>query len=591
MRQVASKAESKEDIEDLSKYATLVDRLRWLANDRPNVVATKFIPDGITLDSAMSYAELDGSARRFAAQLQKHNLSEERIVLMLPTGLDYLIAFFGCLYAGAIAITSYLPRPNRGLARLESIVNDAKPAAIIGHDDNLKTTELLEFLTTGSASPKLLSVKFMSKGDAAQWIKPDINRNSLAMLQYTSGSTSTPKGVMVSHGNVLNNCQMLIDALKPTKKTLGLSWLPLFHDMGLIGGALTPILVGFPIILMNFESFLMRPLRWLQAISNHRVNWSVGPNFAYDQCVKKVTAEQQEKLDLRSWQVALIGAETVRGSTLENFSQAFRNNGFSLEAFYPCYGLAEATLFVTGGARDTTPSFCQAGTSSTADSLSVSTKTALVSCGWPRLQEKVMVVDTVTGIPCPPGTVGEIWVTGPNIAIGYWQKPEATQTTFRAELVGDDHQYLRTGDLGFQLDNELYVTGRLKNMMIVAGRNIHLEDVEHTVISSQPESRLGGCAAFCVDQNLDQLLVLIVEIDRAEIKNIRQNKTADETLAFADELEKSISTAVVQQHDTAVHDIIFVRAGEISKTSSGKTQHHVCREKYLAGELVSTAFS
>jgi acyl-CoA synthetase (AMP-forming)/AMP-acid ligase II len=430
----------------------------------------------------------------------------------------------------------------------------------------------------------------MSKGDAEQWIEPVIDYDTLAILQYTSGSTSTPKGVMVSHGNVLNNCQMLVDALKPTRETLGLSWLPLFHDMGLIGGALTPILVGFPIILMNFESFLMRPLRWLQAISRHRVSWSVGPNFAYDQCVKKVTAAQREELDLSSWQVALIGAETVRNNTLEDFSNTFDNNGFNLKAFYPCYGLAEATLFVTGGAHDAAPKFFHPGTSSSTDNSSVSTTATLVSCGWPRLQEKVMIVDTVTSIPCPPGIVGEIWVTGPNIAMGYWQKPEATQTTFRATIAGDDCQYLRTGDLGFQLDNELYVTGRIKNMMVVAGRNIHLEDVEHTVIYSQSEFQVGGCAAFCIDKNLDQLLVLIVEIDRAVIKDMRQNKTAEEALAFADGLQKSISTAVVQQHETAIHDIVFVRTGEISKTSSGKTQHYICREQYLAGKLVSAAF-
>jgi len=301
MKHPAKKTGLDEDVVDLSRYATLVDRLRWLSSDRPDVVAVKFIPDGIKLDSELSYTELDQRARQFAAQLQKLNLFEQRIVLMLPTGLDFLIAFFGCLYAGAIAITSYPPRPNRSLARLESIVSDAKPAAIIVNESYLNNTELQDFLTTGADSLKLLSVESMSEGDAESWIEPIIDCSTLAMLQYTSGSTSTPKGVMVSHGNVLHNCQMLIDALKPTRETLGLSWLPLFHDMGLIGGALTPILVGFPIILMNFESFLMRPLRWLQAISNHRVNWSVGPNFAYDQCVKKLKAEQKKELDLSSW--------------------------------------------------------------------------------------------------------------------------------------------------------------------------------------------------------------------------------------------------------------------------------------------------
>jgi acyl-CoA synthetase (AMP-forming)/AMP-acid ligase II len=370
-----------EDVVDLSKYATLVDRLRWLSSDRPDAVAVKFIPDGIKLDSELSYAELDLRVRQFAAQLQQLNLYEQRIVLMLPTGLDFLIAFFGCLYAGAIAITSYPPRPNRSFARLESIVHDAKPAAIIVNDNYLNNTELLELLTTGPDSPKLLSVEPMSEGDAERWVEPVIDRDTLAMLQYTSGSTSTPKGVMISHGNVLHNCQMLIDALKPTRETIGLSWLPLFHDMGLIGGALTPMLVGFPIILMNFESFLMRPLRWLQAISYHRVNWSVGPNFAYDQCVKKVTVAQREELDLSSWQVALIGAETVRVNTLEDFASTFRNANFSLKSFYPCYGLAEATLFVTGGARDTAPCFYHPGTSSTMDSPSPSTKATLVRCG------------------------------------------------------------------------------------------------------------------------------------------------------------------------------------------------------------------
>ena len=581
--------------DDLTQCTSLVERMQWLKTHRKNDIAIQFMADGETLDCALSYSDLDRCARCFAATLQRLDLSGERVVLMLPTGKDYVVALFGCLYAGCIAIPSFPPRPNRSLKRVESILTDATPAAIIVQEEVLGNKNLCELLNHHKQSTQLLTTTAMTNDNAERWLDPCVRQEAIAMLQYTSGSTSSPKGVMVSHGNLLNNCQMLIQALKPSRKTQGLSWLPLFHDMGLIGGVIMPLSVGFPMIIMNFESFLIRPLRWLNAISKHRVNWSVAPSFAYSHCVRKISEEQRKHLDLSCWEMAMVGAEPVRYTTLNDFCREFQYCGFNPSTFYPAYGLAEASLFVTGGAQDIAPTLYQKnerrGQEDAVLNASVCSDASntLVSCGWSWGSECVLIVNSNTATICNEGDTGEIWITGPNVAKGYWKKSEITQSVFHARVTGDSRQFLRTGDFGFQIGRDIYITGRLKNMMVVAGRNVHLEDVEHTVCNSHTDLYAGACAAFSIEEGEDELLVLMVELDRQCLAGTSNNTNSMAASSFFNDIRAGITRSVVIQHELNVHKLFLVKAGEISRTSSGKIQHHECRNRYLAGGLADSA--
>ena len=451
----------------------MVELLRWRAQEQRDIVAFRFLLDGKRETEQLTYGQLDHQARAVAARLQSLQVAGERILLMLPTGWEYLVAFFACLYAGAIAVPAYPPRPNRSLDRLDAIIADAQPKVIFTGADSPAKRKLLESLNN---APILLEVAALTDS-SDPWLEPDIGADTLAFLQYTSGSTASPKGVMVSHGNILYNCRMIAEALQPNADIRFLSWLPLFHDMGLIGSIFAPLYGGYPSLLMSSDAFLMRPLRWLQAISDHRITWSVAPNFAYELCVRKSTPEQRAKLDLSSWRIALNGAEPVRSETLSRFSEAFAEAGFQKAHFYPCYGLAEATLFVAGGLPEAEPVIRPSPSNSLSDG------NTLLGCGRCWLQETVIVVDPDTAQPCAAGTIGEIWISGPNVAAGYWRQPELTQQTFHAYLADDaDRHFLRTGDLGFIKDDELSITGRLKHLIIIGGRNIHAEDIERTVL-------------------------------------------------------------------------------------------------------------
>ena len=318
------------------------------------------------------------------------------------------------------------------------------------------------------------------------------------------------------------------------------------------------------------ETFLLRPFRWLQAISDHRVTLSHGPNFAYQYCVDKIAAEQRQRLDLSRWKIAIVGAEPVRRSTLDAFAAAFRDVGFSERAFYPCYGLAEATLFVTGDGLG-----AEAAAEPNADK-------SVVSCGGPRGEAAVQIVDPTTTRVCAPGEVGEIWISGPNVAQGYWRQAELTRAVFRAVAQGDDCRYLRTGDLGYRIGNELFVTGRLRNMIVVAGRNIHLEDIEHTVARCHAALQLGCCSAFSVEVNDVEQLILVVELNLRALSDLTKSSDICDS---AVSLRGVIKAAVTEHHELAVRDIVFVKAGQIPRTSSGKIEHHVCRDRYLAGRF------
>jgi acyl-CoA synthetase (AMP-forming)/AMP-acid ligase II len=448
----------------------------------PHQNAYTFLGDGETEEVSFTYADLDQRARAIGAMLQSQTAPGARALLLYPPGLDYIAAFFGCLYAGVVAVPAYPPhraRVERALPRLQAIARDARPAIA------LTTSPIQDILSASAAQTHGLSELHWLATDtiadqlADDWRPPALTGESLAFLQYTSGSTSTPRGVMVSHANLLHNQRMIRQAFAHTEHACIVGWLPLYHDMGLIGNVLQPLYLGVPCILMSPMSFLQSPFRWLQAISRYRATTSGGPNFAYDLCVRKISPEQRATLDLGCWQVAFNGAEPVRADTLERFTAAFAPCGFRRQAFYPCYGLAEATLFVAGGAAEVAPSThtFQRTALSQGQAILVAgdqpDQQTLVSCGQSWSDQRIEIVAAGTDVACSPGQVGEIWVSGASVAQGYWDRPDETQHTFRATLAdGAERVFLRTGDLGFIQNGELFVTGRAdcRNFFYIAGQ-------------------------------------------------------------------------------------------------------------------------
>ena len=559
---------------------TLVDLLRGRALRQPDRRAYTFLLDGETGEVDHTYEALDRRARAIAAALQRMGAGGERALLLYPPGLEYLEAFFGCLYAGAVAVPAYPPNParmERTLPRLRAVASDSRP--LVG----LTTAALLPAVTALSAqNPAFAGVRWLATdiiaGDAAtEWRAPALGGDSLALLQYTSGSTTAPRGVMLTHANLLHNSGLIERAFAHTTESRGVIWLPPYHDMGLIGGVIQPLYAGFPVVLLSPVAFLQRPLRWLEAITRYRATTSGGPNFAYDLCVRKSTPEQRAALDLSSWRVAFNGAEPVRAATLERFAQAFAPCGFRREAFYPCYGLAEATLIVSGGAAGAAPvvrAFDGAALARNEALEAPAEGQALVGCGRALPGLQIAVVDPQTTVACAPGRVGEVWLAGPSVAPGYWERPDETERLFRARQADTGSgPFLRTGDLGFVSEGELYITGRLKDLIIIRGRNHYPQDIELTVERSHAALRPGCGAAFTVEAGGAERLVVVQEVDR-------QERAPD-----LEALARAIRGAVAEQHELQVATVALLKAGSIPKTSSGKIQRHACRAAFLAGEL------
>ncbi|HVR96174.1 MAG TPA: AMP-binding protein, partial [Thermoanaerobaculia bacterium] len=565
--------------------ATLAGLLRARAAERRDRVAFTFLTDGEVEGARLTYAELDRRARTIAARLRSSVAPGERALLLYPPGLEFIAAFFGCLYAGVVAVPAYPPRlRDRSQARLRSIARDAEPRAAL-------TTEAIFTGLTGTEDglaarlPELASVLWLPTDTlAADEVDgqdlPEPDPESIAFLQYTSGSTSTPKGVMVTHANLLHNERMIGEAFGQDEDSVVVGWLPLYHDMGLIGNVLQPLHAGARCVLMAPVAFLQKPSRWLAAVSRYRATTSGGPNFSYDLCARRIGPEERAELDLSSWRVAYNGAEPVREATLARFAESFASCGFRREAFYPCYGLAEATLFVSGGLQGRAPRV--AGVDAAAlerhevAPAGGEEERRLVSNGWPWLGQRVVTADPETGVECPPGQVGEVWISGPSVARGYWRNPEATGRDFQAALTtltrGVEGPFLRTGDLGFLHDGELFVTGRIKDLVIIRGRNHYPQDLELTAERSHPDLRPGSGAAFSVDVDGEERLVVVQEVDRRPQDPVQ-------TIAEA------VRRAVAEEHEVQVHEVVLVRAGTVPKTSSGKIQRHACLTLYLGGEL------
>lgn len=566
--------------------ATLVELLRWRALEQGDEQAAAFLDDEHDAVGRLSYAALDERARAIAALLGQRAGVGARALLLYSPGLDFVAAFFGCLYAGIVAVPAYPPRP-RTLARLQAIVDDAQPAVVLTTTD---VRDLVQpMLTEAPDFPALpwLTTDDLAPGLAADWRDLQITADHLAFLQYTSGSTSAPRGVMVSHGNLIHNSHMIHHAFETRPDQPGVIWLPLYHDMGLIGGVLQPIFAGFPLTLMSPLTFLQRPFRWLQAISQLRAVISGGPNFAYDLCVRKITPEQRATLDLSTWHMAFSGAEPVRAETIERFTAAFAPSGFRREAWYPCYGLAEATLFVTGVRKSEPPRYAtvsapaleQRTVALAADGAAGDTRT-LVSCGTAWLDQEVAIVNPDTEARCPAAAVGEIWVSGPSVAQGYWGRLEDSERVFRARIAGeaDGRTWLRTGDLGFLQDNQLYVAGRIKDLIIIDGRNHYPQDIEATLEMAHPALRANASAAFSVEMDGEEKLVVVAELEREHMPG-RPGAASPEQLTAA------ARRVIAEQHTVQLHELVLIRTGYIPKTTSGKIQRHACQRGYLDGTL------
>lgn len=584
--------------------ATLVELLRWRGTHQPDRLAYTFLVDGESVESSLTYGELDRQAQAIGATLQRMGATGERVLLLYPSGLEYIAAFFGCLYAGAIAVTAYPPHFNRSLDRIEAIVADAQASVALTTSAFLAKTAQWFVEAPDLATLCWLATDTLEATEDT-WQEPRIDSTSLAFFQYTSGSTGTPKGVMLSHANLLHNVSMLQSTGRHTEDDVVVGWLPLYHDMGLIGTILHPLYVGCPSILMAPIAFLQRPYRWLQAISRYGATISCGPNFAYDLCVRKITPTQRATLDLSSWKMAFNGAEPIRHDTLERFAQTFASCGFRPEVFYPCYGLAEATLIVTGGQQAIPPVIHTVQTSALEQqqiaipASNMAAAHSLIGCGQAlSAQQRVVIVDPDSQTLCPPDHIGEIWVAGPSVAQGYWNRPAETAETFQAYLLTGEGPFLRTGDLGFLHAGELFITGRRKDVIIIRGSNHYPQDIELTVERSHPALRPNCGAAFSVDIDGEERLVVVQEVERRSQPSRshdpeRRRVTVEPDLQPAqpqkldlDQVISGIRQTVAEHHGVQPYAVLLLRVGSIPKTSSGKIQRRACRAAYLEQSLV-----
>ena len=567
--------------------SSLIDILQWRALHQPDSLAYAFLRDGEVEEARLNYAELDLRVRALAARLLAEAPPGARALLLYPPGLDFVIAFWACLAAGVIAVPAYPPGRLRQAHRVKSILADSQARLVL-------TTAALEAKMgswlaqeNGGEGCTIMSTDGLSEGWAAQWQAPLVLEQNLAFLQYTSGSTAAPKGVMVSHGNLLHNLHMLRHSRRMLfegnqaqleVKSLIVGWLPSYHDMGLIGAVLQSVYMGGGYVLMSPTAFLQRPMRWLRTISHYGASMAGAPSFAYDLCVRSAGPEQLEGLDLSCLEVLYNGAEPIHHASMERFASHFAPCGFRREAFTPCYGLAEATLMVTTKESGSGPVVRRIDAAALEQHCVREAEgpqsRALVGCGPPGLGEQLAIVDPQTFEPCPHDRVGEIWVAGLHVAQGYWQRPKESQETFGARLAGGEGPFLRTGDLGFFREGQLFITGRIKDLIIIRGRNYYPQEIERFVEQSHDALRLGCCAAFSVEVEGAEHLVLVAEVERTHVRHLA-----------VDEVVTAIRGAVSTEFQLPVGGVALIKTGGSYKTSSGKIQRQASRTAFLENKL------
>lgn len=558
--------------------SNIVEILQQRAVSQGEKTAYIFLKDGENKEIRLTYQELDLKARAIAFQLQQLVTTGSRALLVYPygAGLEFITAFFGCLYGGIVAVPCHPPKNRLTTLEVQGRLDSAGGTVILTNSGSFNKLNLLLSKWGKSTLHCLDTDKIELPGD--DWTAPEITADTLAFLQYTSGSTGEPKGVMVTHGCLIQNQEMLKQAFGHTADLIGASWLPLFHDMGLIGNVIQPIYVGGTCVMMSPVSFVQKPIRWLQAISKYRATTSGAPNFAYDLLCDRLKTEELTQLDLSCWEVAFCGAEPVQPLTLEEFSFKFARCGFKSEAFYPCYGMAEATLMITGGDRTKAPKILYLDEVALEQNTVVLTKKSqlgtksFVSAGYPWLDGKVLIVNPLTSKPCDPDRIGEIWYSSSSVGKGYWQLEEQTKQTFQASF--QDRQYLRTGDLGFIRDGELYITGRSNDVLVFWGLNHYPQHLEQTVEQCHLGLKSNSGAAFAVEVEGKPRLVIVQEIERTYRKSL-----------VMEELVEAIRWQVFQQHFIDIYGIVLLLPGKMPKTSSGKVQRGKCKAMFLDQSL------
>ncbi len=594
---------------------TFPEWIRHRASSHPDRTAVVFLDDRGG-EQRWTYGELWRRGCSVADRLPPVAEPAPRGLLLFPPGIEFLAGFLGCQIAGWTPVPTCYPKPGREMPRFDSVATDCRPAAILGDRATLKAIDRERLCEAARTLPHVATdaadVDFgretpeatdrhgtvqvsglassggsaNSGGELVHGVADSVTPDSLALLQYTSGSTSEPKGVMVRHRNLMANLNAIrrgfrVDwqSVDDQETATGVFWLPFFHDMGLIGGILTPLYVGGCTVLMSPRMFLQRPLRWLQAISDYSAAVSGAPNFAYQLCVDRISPDQTDSLDLSCWKTAFCGAEPILPRTLTDFANRFSSCGFRESSFYPCYGLAEATLLAAGGDGPAEPKMIQVARDSLRSGHAVIEPNGrghgfqkLVSCGRPATDTDLRVVDPETHRPLADRVVGEIWLRGASVAAGYWGSSESDGGPFDARLDNGDRGYVRTGDLGFMHDGELFVTGRRKEVIILRGRNHFPQDIEATMKTAiGPDA--GQAAGFSVEGPRGEALAVIVEVPR---------RTPDDELP---ELVRTIRRVVIEDHEVDPRHVLLVRQGTIPMTSSGKIRRNRCRELFDAGEI------
>ncbi|WP_372722658.1 AMP-binding protein, partial [Novipirellula sp.] len=554
-------------------------------------LALTFIDDdgGMT---QWTYRDLWSRVCEFAARMPEVDQDQPRALLLFPPGLEFVAGFFAAHVAGWVPVPTCYPKPGRVMERLDSAARDCHPSAIIADSATLAGMDREKLCDAARDIPHLAtdaSVPPLGTNKPQHWIDPhslSIDPDSLALLQYTSGSTSQPKGVMVRHRNVMANLEAIRRGFQipwieddPNQTESGVFWLPFFHDMGLIGGLLASLYMGRSTVFISPRAFLQRPLRWLQLISDCKATISGAPNFAYQLCIDRISPDQTDSLDLSNWRTAFCGAEPIMPRTLSDFAHRFSSSKFSASSFYPCYGLAEATLLAAGGDGPAEPRLL----SVSRDKLSEGRVDIqpegrgkafqkLVACGSAVDQTELLIVDPQTLSVCEERIIGEIWIKGASVTAGYWNRDEENRQRFAALTADGRVGFCRTGDLGFLDDGQLYVTGRIKDVVILRGRNLYPQDIEATVreiIGSEG----GQCAAFSVDGPRGEGLAIVAEVPRH----------CDEA-AFP-EWVRSIRRTVIDVHEVDPRNVLLCRPATVPLTSSGKVQRHRCRKMFDADEI------
>ena len=558
--------------------ANLAEVLRVRQQLQASTVACLYLDEREEVKARVTFETLDSQARAIAARLQGLGASGGAAILLYPPGLEFISAFFGCMYANVTAVPLPIPRTQRAITQFLGIIDDLESTILLTTAPTLARAG-----RSGVPIPDSMMCLTTEETPAAlarAWRPINVPGEAVAYVQYTSGSTANRKGVVVTHANVIANLRAIAERFDHHDNSVGVNWLPHTHDLGLVNGILQPIYHGHLNVLMSPTAFVQHPIQWLNAISRHRGTYSNSPNFGYDLCLRRTAPAQRASLDLSCWEVALNGAEPVRRQTIDDFVTMFSPYGFRRSAFFPAYGLAEATLMVSGGPRNSAPIAIDVDAAELEQHRIVETKAdsgarTVVGCGKPLPSTMVTIVDPETRVARAEGEIGEIWVHGPGVAAGYWQRPDVTNEVFGAQIAGAGSQrYLRTGDLGFLRAGEVFITGRLKDLIIIHGANHYPQDIEWTVERCHPAFRAGCGAAFSVESESGEQLVVVFELERESLRSTDY-----------DDLAQIARQAVAAEHDLRLRTLVLLKTGSVPRTTSGKIQRRQCRAEFLGNEL------